>query len=82
MTYSVGHHAMDAMIEEQLLIIEVEGCCKPYKYNWSKLRHTPEAKEGPSGWVKLWKKCNHIGPIDKVTMLTSYSYRRSEDIPI
>lgn len=75
-----ANHAFDACIDSQLLVIEVEGRCAPYEFNWTKLRHTPEAKNGVEAWVKLWIKSNGVRGVDKVTLLVDYTYRRATDI--
>lgn len=66
------------LIEAQRLVIEVEGRCAPYEFDWIKLRKTPEAVDGPSAWVKAWKKANHVGTIENVVLATTYSMTETE----
>ena len=66
------------LIDEQRLVIEVEGRCEPYEFNWTKLRHTPEATNGPTEWVKLWRKANAVSGIESATLTTKYVHYESE----
>lgn len=68
------------LIEAQRLVIEIEGRCAPYEFDWLKLRKTPEAADGVASWVRAWRKANFVGTIENVVLVTTYSINESEVI--
>ena len=71
-----------ALIEEQILWIEVEGVCVPYRINWTKEKKSPEGSLGPAEYVRKWQKANLMPAIDNVVLETIYSVRENTVIEL
>lgn len=77
--YEYANHAIDALVEEQTLILEIKNICRPIEMDWLKVKKWPEAANGVADFVRQWAKANRQ-IVENAVLSTTYSYRRNEVI--